>query len=102
MDVRTRPAVVLTRHGTERKPRRNPRKSSAPGTRGGAANALPSPWWSRRRRWRRDQLHHPHMNQALDGCGQVAALRPAALQRSSDLRAGPLRLERLTEIQVKG
>src|SRR5438128_5400410 len=101
MGIRSKPAAVLTRHGIDQA-RRNPRKSWAPGSRGGAANALPSPWWSRRRRWRHDQLHHPHMYQALDGRAHVAALRPAAVQRSSDLRDGPRRLEQLTEVQAIG
>src|SRR5438445_13226376 len=42
------------------------------------------------------------MYQALDGRAHVAALRPAAVQRSSDLRDGPRRLEQLTEVQAIG
>src|SRR5205814_7376909 len=65
-------------------------------------NILPPPWrW--RPRWRRDhQLHHPQLHQSLDRRVHVAALRPAAIQRASDLRDRARRLEQLTEVQAVG
>jgi hypothetical protein len=54
-------------------------------------------------RWRRDhQLDHPHLHQSLDRRAHLATLRPAPVQRGSELRDRARRLEQLTEVQAVG